>query len=41
MGANRVLYRLLDRNTTIIIPANTNRRDLDVFAQKLANVLVK
>ena len=41
MGANGVLYRLLDRNTTIILLANTNRTDLDVFAQKIADVLVK
>src|SRR4051812_9283014 len=41
MGANTVLYRLLDRNSTIIILANTNRTDLDVFAQKIADVVVK
>jgi D-alanyl-D-alanine carboxypeptidase len=41
MGANSVLYRLLDQNTTVIILANTNRTDLDVFAQKIADVLVK
>jgi D-alanyl-D-alanine carboxypeptidase len=41
MGANGVLYRLLDRNTTIILLSNTNRTDLDVFAQKIADVLVK
>jgi D-alanyl-D-alanine carboxypeptidase len=41
MGVNSVLYRLLDRNTTIIILANTNRTNLDVFAQKIADVLVK
>jgi D-alanyl-D-alanine carboxypeptidase len=41
MGVNTVLYRLLDQNTTIIILANTNRTDLDVFAQKIADVLVK
>jgi D-alanyl-D-alanine carboxypeptidase len=41
MGANCVLYRLLDRNSTIVILANTNRTDLDVFAQKIADTLVK
>jgi len=41
MGANGVLYRLLDRDTTIVILANTNRADLDVFAQKVADALVK
>ena len=41
MGANTVLYRLLDQNSTIIILGNTNRTDLDVFAQKIADVLVK
>ena len=41
MGANTVLYRLLDQNATIVILANTNRTDLDVFAQKIADVLVK
>jgi CubicO group peptidase (beta-lactamase class C family) len=41
MGANAVLYRLLDRNITIVILANTNRADLDVFAQRIADVLVR
>lgn len=41
MGVNTVLYRLLDQNSTIIILANTNRTDLDVFAQKIADVLVR
>ncbi|MBY0566576.1 MAG: beta-lactamase family protein [Hyphomonadaceae bacterium] len=36
MGANAVLYRLLDQNVSIILVANTNRSDLDVFAQRLA-----
>jgi len=40
MGANAVLYRLLDRNATIVILANTNRTDLDVFAQRIADALV-
>jgi len=41
MGANSVLYRLLDRDTTIVILANTNRADLDVFAQRIADILVR
>jgi D-alanyl-D-alanine carboxypeptidase len=41
MGANAVLYRLLDQNATIILLANTNRADLDRFAQRIANVLVQ
>jgi D-alanyl-D-alanine carboxypeptidase len=41
MGANAVLYRLLDRGTTIILLANTNRTDLDEFAQRIANHLVQ
>lgn len=41
MGANAVLYRLLDPNATIILLANTNRTDLDEFAQRIANVLVR
>jgi CubicO group peptidase (beta-lactamase class C family) len=41
MGANSVLYRLLDRDTTIVILANTNRADLDVFAQRVADLLVR
>lgn len=40
MGANAVLYRLLDEDVTILILANTNRVDLDVFAQKIAEWLV-
>jgi D-alanyl-D-alanine carboxypeptidase len=41
MGANAVLYRLLDQDATIILLANTNRADLDEFAQRIANVLVR
>ena len=41
MGANAVLYRLIDSDTTIVILANTNRADLDVFAQRIADVLVR
>ena len=41
MGANTVLYRLLDRNATVVILANTNRTDLDEFAQRIGNLLVQ
>ena len=41
MGANTVLYRLLDRGATIVILGNTNLADQDVFAQRIANVLVR
>lgn len=40
MGANAVLYRLIDDGTTIVILANTNKADLDVFAQRIADILV-
>jgi CubicO group peptidase (beta-lactamase class C family) len=40
MGANAMLYRLLDRDETVVILANTNQADLDVFAQKIGDVLV-
>jgi D-alanyl-D-alanine carboxypeptidase len=40
MGANGVLYRLLDSDTTIVLLANSNRADLDRFAQRLADTLV-
>lgn len=40
MGANAVLYRLLDDDATIVILANTNRADLDIFAQHIADLLV-
>jgi len=36
MGANAVVYRLLDQNLNIILLANTNGADLDEFAQRLA-----
>jgi len=39
-GANAVLYRLLDEGVTIILLANTNRTDLDVFAQRIADRLI-
>lgn len=40
MGANAVLYRLVDGDATIVLLANTNQADLDVFAQRIANRLV-
>jgi D-alanyl-D-alanine carboxypeptidase len=40
MGANAVLYRLIDRKQTIVILGNTNRADLDEFAQRIADLLV-
>jgi D-alanyl-D-alanine carboxypeptidase len=40
MGANTVLYRLIDQKTTIVILANSNHVDLDEFAQRLAEQLV-
>jgi CubicO group peptidase (beta-lactamase class C family) len=41
MGANAVLYRLLDRDVSIVLLANTNRADLDVLAQRIADVLIR
>lgn len=41
MGANAVLYRLLDRDATIVILGNTNLTDLDELAQRIADVLVR
>lgn len=41
MGANAVLYRLLDLDATVVILANTNRTDLDEFAQRIADALVR
>lgn len=41
MGANVVLYRLLDRGATILLLGNTNRTDLDKFAQRIADRLVQ
>jgi len=40
MGANAVLYRLVDENTTILLLGNTNLTNLDIFAQRIANRLV-
>lgn len=40
MGANTVLYRLLDQDATIIILGNTNLASQDEFAQHIADVLV-
>ena len=41
MGANAVLYRLLDEQATVVILANTNRADLDVFAQRIGDILIR
>jgi D-alanyl-D-alanine carboxypeptidase len=41
MGANAMLYRLLDEQATVVILANTNRADLDVFAQRIGDILVR
>lgn len=41
MGANTVLYRLLDRRATVVILGNTNKADLDSFAQQIGNLLVE
>lgn len=41
MGANSVLYRLLDVDATVVILANTNRADLDRFAQRIGDALVQ
>jgi D-alanyl-D-alanine carboxypeptidase len=41
MGANAVLYRLLDQDATVVILANTNRADLDRFAQRIGDLLVQ
>jgi D-alanyl-D-alanine carboxypeptidase len=40
MGANAVLYRLLDQRVTIVILANSNAADLDELAQRIAERLV-
>ena len=40
MGANAVLYRLIDQKVTIVILANSNHVDLDEFAQRIAERLV-
>jgi CubicO group peptidase (beta-lactamase class C family) len=37
MGARGVVYRLREADLTIVILANTNGVDLDVFAQRIAN----
>lgn len=41
MGANAVLYRLVDDDATVILLANTNRADLDIFAQRIGDLLVR
>ena len=40
MGANSVLYRLVDQKLTIVVLANSNHVDLDEFAQRIAERLV-
>jgi CubicO group peptidase (beta-lactamase class C family) len=40
MGANTVLYRLIDQKVTIVILANSNEVDLDEFAQRIAEHIV-
>ena len=41
MGSNVVLYRLLERKATVVILGNTNRTDLDSFAQRIGSLLVE
>lgn len=40
MGANSMVYRLLDRGVTIVILANSNAVDLDELAQRLAEAML-
>lgn len=40
MGANGVLFHILDNDTTIIILSNTNRTNLDDFPVQIAKVLM-
>lgn len=40
MGANAMLYRLVDRGISIVILANSNAVDLDRVAQNLANAVL-
>ena len=40
LGAKSVLYRLRDEGVTVVLLANTNRTDLDVFAQRIADRLI-
>lgn len=40
MGANAVLYRLLDRRLTIVVLANSNAIDLDGLAQDTAEAVI-
>ncbi len=40
MGANTVLYRLIDQNITIALVGNTNLADLDMLAQRIAEQLI-
>jgi CubicO group peptidase (beta-lactamase class C family) len=39
MGSNAQLYRLIDSQATVVILANTNRADLDQFAQRIGEQL--
>ena len=40
MGANAVLYRLIDQRVTIVILTNSNHVDLDEFVQRIAERIV-
>jgi len=40
MGARSVLYRLRERDVTIVLLSNTTLVDLDVFAQRIANRMI-
>jgi D-alanyl-D-alanine carboxypeptidase len=41
MGVNTQLYRLLDRDATIILLGNTNHADTDLMVQALARRMVQ
>lgn len=41
MGANTALYRVLDRDVTVIILSNTNFTDLDEFAPWIARTILR
>jgi ribonucleotide monophosphatase NagD (HAD superfamily) len=40
MGAQGVLYRLRERDVTIVLLSNTTTVDLDVLAQRIANRMI-
>lgn len=40
MGAQAVVYRLIEQDITIVLLANTNIADLDVLAQRIAEQLI-